>query len=448
MLTALGLGPVLRSTIAPPRSVIVADAAEKLRSGAAPGEVWRSAVGETADVPPMGFTWGEAYVFDKDGMAVPVIGTVVSTKTGQKTLVDEVQVRSWYDAGVRLETPLPSSLARPPPTESLDASASTSAHSEAMAIDELTIGGRIGQGTQCEVRLGELPGHAGPVAVKVGKATGAVAIAREAAVLSVMSGAPGFPTLLHHEEPGPDTPGGALILGLLGSSLHDVRLQAKQKSDSESNAQQPETTSDFSGPSVLRMGRRLLAMLRQLHLAGFVHNDLKPANILLDTGETHLQQTSTPHLIDFGSCTRVAGDARQAEDVGGSPFAPEALVCGPIGSPRFASVAADEYDPKTGTTHPADDIESLVYNLAYLATGSLPWHDQPAELMAATKKKLLTSGGSAVTAALTDGVDCATTAAALEALYEEVRRCHGERREGGSPSVDYDVCMAILGDES
>ena len=46
----------------------------------------------------------------------------------------------------------------------------------------------------------------------------------------------------------------------------------------------------------------------------------------------------------------------------------------------------------------------------------------------------------------TDGVGCPTAAAALEALYEESRRCHGERRRGGSASVDYEAMLAMLGE--
>ena len=120
---------------------------------------------------------------------------------------------------------------------------------------------------------------------------------------------------------------------------------------------------------------------------------------------------------------------------------------GSIGSPLFASVAADE--PCT-TTRPIDDIESLLYTLAYLAAGRLPWEDQPFEALAATKRQILSDGGTA--AALTSDVECAATAAALEALYAEIRRCqgHGERREqelqqdDSAARVDYEACLAAL----
>jgi hypothetical protein len=75
----------------------------------------------------------------------------------------------------------------------------------------------------------------------------------------------------------------------------------------------------------------------------------------------------------------------------------------------------------------------------------LPWEGEPEAEIAATKRELLTSTSSTAAAALTDGVECGTAAAALAALYEEVRRWQAERREGRAASVDYEACLAILG---
>lgn len=161
-----------------------------------------------------------------------------------------------------------------------------------------------------------------------------------------------------------------------------------------------------------------------------VHNDVKPANLLLGKGSS-----STPtrlHLIDFGSATR-ADDHAGADEATARPN-------GPIGTALFASVAADDCQQ---LMRPADDIESLVYTLSYLAAGSLPWKGRPDSHTLSMKRELLMDGG--VPAGLTGDVGCAASVAALEALWAEVRRCNGSGHEGTGTSVDYDACLAALG---
>ena len=57
--------------------------------------------------------------------------------------------------------------------------------------------------------------------------------------------------------------------------------------------------------------------------------------------------------------------------------------------------------------------------------------------------------GHGTGAALTEGVDCAMAAAALEALYAEVRRCRlqGEQEGGAAASVDYEACLAAFAED-
>ena len=61
---------------------------------------------------------------------------------------------------------------------------------EGLSIEELIIRRRIGTGVQGELWLGELRESSEPVAIKLGLTPGA--ISREAEVLSIMSGVPGF----------------------------------------------------------------------------------------------------------------------------------------------------------------------------------------------------------------------------------------------------------------
>jgi len=170
-----------------------------------------------------------------------------------------------------------------------------------LTLDELMIQDRLGEGTQSEVLSGYLPGGA-PVAVKLGLKRGA--ISREAAVLSALSGRVGFPLLLHHEHEGSATPGGCLVMEVLGPSLEDLRRGKSGRAR-------------LSGAPFLRVGRGVLRLLRRLHAAGFVHNDLKPANVLLGSGAE--LQPKPLHLIDFGSCTRADGQLAGNEPTASAP---------------------------------------------------------------------------------------------------------------------------------
>ena len=354
------------------------------------------------ELAPAGFIWGKTFLFDESGSAVPF--TRKEARTSQERAVSQ----HTSDSGKVVE-------------------------------DDGLIGTPIGMGMHGEVRLCELSGYPKPVAVKVGLVAGAVALVREAHVLSIMSGVRGFPTLHSYQAAGPKASGGTLILELLGPSLKDVCScsRGQRSLQSESMGQSLQLTT-ISGPMVLLVGRALVRLLRPLHRAGFVHNDVKPANILLGAGEAQLKRLSSVHLIDFGSCTRVP--SHTAPLVSDEFNGWGASTRGHIGSLRFASVAADARDEDT-SMHPADDIESLVYTLAYLATATLPWDGQPDALMTSTKRELLTNGTMA--AALTDGVKCERTAAALRELYAEARRCRGS-----AAGVNYQTCVAILEDET
>ena len=272
----------------------------------------------------------------------------------------------------------------------------------------LTLTSRLGEGRFGNVLLGESAEH-GSVAVKmILHPTWDEQLSREAAVLRALDGVKGFPALLHHEP-------GILVMERLGPSL-EARWQAATAG------------TYFSGPKVLRLGRAVLCCLRRLHEAGFVHNDLKPSNVLLG-------EDDEPRLIDFGLATHVA-----TEDAdGGSPTAPVDKGAR-VGTPLFASIAGHE----GRRTRAADDVESLVYCLAFLASGGLPWQHKRHAKALAMKRRMVTDGCELMTDScaaerLTEDVHSRETADALQALWAEVVVCH----EAGD-DVDYDACLAAL----
>ena len=413
--------------------------------------------------PPPGFQWAE-----------PVnVGVVVPT-AGLKLMPKSQPVTSWYDGGVRLET-------SPPLSPAVEAALAEAAEGDDLEVEEVTqvdianeliLAERIGQGAQSEVLMGELPCPIGKVAVKVGLRMNA--ISREAAVLSSLKGVPGFPKTLHHEVAGPGAPGGFLVMELLGPSLDDLcqgkssqnaaATQATAEEGTEEEGTEEEGSEkaaegceaapvELSGQTLLRVGRGVVRLLRELHLAGYVHNDVKPANLLLGKGAGDIAtlQPTRLHLIDFGSCTRIEGHpttaaaAAAAAAASAAPYDADAdpwHVNGPIGTASFASVAADD---RRRPMRPVDDIESLVYTLTHLAGGCIPWRGKQADLVVEMKQELHTSGGAAL-CELTGGLRCKTAVAALEGLWAEVAR-YNEAADGadGVASVDYAACLAALG---
>eukprot|EP00802_Teleaulax_amphioxeia_P013262 Tamp_13311.p1 GENE.Tamp_13311~~Tamp_13311.p1 ORF type:complete len:274 (+),score=45.29 Tamp_13311:657-1478(+) len=140
---------------------------------------------------------------------------------------------------------------------------------------------------------------------------------------------------------------------------------------------------------VMTLATQMLHLLRQLHERGYVHRDLKPENFLLahgkregeasSTGNLHLI-TGNLHLIDFGIARRAPDCSEEGCDA--SMSVPSAAA-GDVteeeeedkafaGTCRYASARAHQCVPLGR----GDDVEALVYCLAFLLRGSLPWDAQ------------------------------------------------------------------------
>lgn len=119
--------------------------------------------------------------------------------------------------------------------------------------------------------------------------------------------------------------------------------------------------------SVRVLGRMLAAALREVHAAGLVHRDVKPANVLL--------AVDGPRLIDFGIARATDETAITSADM-------------VVGTPGFLS--PEQAEARGAAVGPASDIFSLGCLLAYAAGGRPPFgtgtadallyrtvHDQP-----------------------------------------------------------------------
>ena len=266
----------------------------------------------------------------------------------------------------------------------------------------------VGSGHYGSVFLATRNDGNAPVAIKVAPHPSPT-LTVEQEVLRVMHGQAGFPLIhSHHEAVG--SPGfDAIVMERLGPTLHDRWV-----------AETAQTA--FPGSTILRIGHSALHCLRRLHRQGFVHNDIKPNNLLMGAPSSVREQSL--HLIDFGLCTR--------SDDGG--------LEGTRGTPLFASVNAHAGRP----TSAVDDVESLVYCLAYLAAGTLPWERKTPERAAFLKRKMLTDGCSTLVDScaadrLTEDVHAAATVDALQGVWLEVVASH---ETGGD--VDYEACLEAL----
>ena len=113
--------------------------------------------------------------------------------------------------------------------------------------------------------------------------------------------------------------------------------------------------------SVFMVGLQILTTLEYIHSKGILHRDIHPGNLVIGRTST---DCSVIHLIDFGSAGRWRDEETQRQisikerpDLSGlTMFACAALHLRKHQSRR-------------------DDLESLIYTLAYLATGSLPWEN-------------------------------------------------------------------------
>lgn len=155
----------------------------------------------------------------------------------------------------------------------------------------------------------------------------------------------------------------ALVMDRLGPSLRSVQREAGMRLDLV---------------AVQRVGEAILECLETLHGTGWLHLDVKPANILgpdpsaarAVAGCASSQWT----LVDFGLARRWC-DQQTGEHT------PDVRRRGVVGTGRYASLANHSGEPLGRR----DDLESLALTLAFLHEGRLPWSAHDSALPAPTK---------------------------------------------------------------
>lgn len=144
---------------------------------------------------------------------------------------------------------------------------------------------------------------------------------------------------------GPWGGGTALVLDLLGKSLHQL------KNDHGGT---------LSLKTVFFIGMKVVKCIEDLHETGILHRDIKPDNIL--TGRS---DRGSFYLVDFG----LAGSYRSLQN--GRHISKPGSSAGFVGTARYASL--NVHDGIVPTRR--DDLISLGYSLVYLYKGSLPWQN-------------------------------------------------------------------------
>ena len=132
-------------------------------------------------------------------------------------------------------------------------------------------------------------------------------------------------------------------LQLLGQSLWDIKK-----------------TTRFSIPCIAQIGIEMIQQLEALHKEGYIHQDIKPDNILTTNRKNGLSLAGLSkeiYLVDFGNSERYVNDDGVRR--------PQQKLRQIVGRQDYMSAHALKFQ----TQSRRDDLESLIYTLIFLRSG-------------------------------------------------------------------------------